>query len=408
MGILFDSIDTMTDYVVAVQKDLVAIPALGPDNDGDGEREKTEFLKGHLKEIGFTEIREMNAPCEAVSCGYRPNLACVIPGRNQDRIFWVISHIDVVPPGDLSLWSSDPYELQRDGDRIVGRGVEDNHQGLVSSLCLARALFENSVTPEMNLGLIFVADEETGSTFGLEYIVNNHSDLFGKDDMFLVPDFGEPGSALVEVAEKSVLWTKFIVEGRQCHASTPDDGINSLVACSALIVKLKELCAVYNACDELFKPPYSTFEPTKKDANVENVNTLPGRDVFYLDARILPEYDLDEVLDTVKEYCVQIESEYSVKISFEVVTRDEAAPPTSMDSEIVKLVSAGIEDVYGVKACAAGVGGGTVAAHLRRKGLPAVVWSTLNHQAHQPNEWASISATLNDAKVMAHIVAAER
>jgi succinyl-diaminopimelate desuccinylase len=54
-----------------------------------------------------------------------------------------------------------------------------------------------------------------------------------------------------------------------------------------------------------------------------------------------------------------------------------------------------------------GVGGGTVAAIIRRKGLEAAVWATLLGKAHQPNECASISSTLNDAKVMGHLLLSE-
>ena len=41
------------------------------------------------------------APDETVPCGFRPNLAAIIPGEDTERTFWIISHVDVVPAGDL-------------------------------------------------------------------------------------------------------------------------------------------------------------------------------------------------------------------------------------------------------------------------------------------------------------------
>lgn len=401
---LYEMIDEMQEYVVDLQSRLVAIPALSPDNDGTGEKEKAEFLKEHLKELGVSDIREFNAPDDRVACGYRPNIAGVIPGRNSRKTFWIISHMDVVPPGDLSLWDSDPYTLVQNGDAIIGRGVEDNQQGLVSSLCLAKAIIESGTTPEMNLGLMFVADEETGSAYGLGHVVEHHRDVFSEQDLFLVPDFGEPGSDFLEIAEKSMFWLKIVVEGKQCHASTPNEGRNSLVACSDLILRLRALHERYDARDDLFEPPFSTFEATKKEANVENINTIPGRDVFYVDARVLAEYDLDAILETIRGYCREVEAEYGVSITDEIIQKEQAAPATPMDSEIVRKVMAGVRDVYGKEGKPAGIGGGTVAAFLRRHGFKAVVWATLQHQAHQPNEWASLAATIGDAKVMAHIL----
>ena len=266
-------IEAQSKMVIDLQRALVAIPALGPMNGGAGEKDKTEFLKGYLRDMGFAKVRELRAPDPAVPCGYRPSLCAVVPGTDTSKTFWVISHPDIVPPGDLALWDSDPYTLKVEGDILIGRGVEDNHQGIVCSLLVAGALLDQGLTPPINYGVLLVADEETGSKYGLDYVVKQHADLFGPTDLFLVPDFGEPTSEMIEIAEKSMFWLKVVVEGKQCHASTPDAGINSLVAASALIVQIPKLRQIFDRTDPLFNPPYSTFEPTKKEANVENINT---------------------------------------------------------------------------------------------------------------------------------------
>ncbi len=394
-------IESSAQFIIDLQRALVAIPALGPLNGGPGEKDKAEFLKPYLKDMGFAEVRELRAPDPAVPCGYRPSLAAIVPGANRAKTFWVISHTDIVPPGDLALWDSDPYTLKVDGDILIGRGVEDNHQGVVSSLVLAKALLDLKSTPALNFGVLLVADEETGSKYGLDYVVKHHPELFGPDDLFLVPDFGEPNSEMIEIAEKSMLWLKVVVEGKQCHASTPKAGINSLLAASAFITRVPSLHQRFPLQDPLFDPPHSTFQPTKKEANVENINTIPGRDVFYLDCRVMPGYDLDDIMAAIHELGDEVEREHGVSIRYEYVQREQAAPPTPADSEIVTLLVAAVRAVYHNEPKLQGIGGGTVAAYLRRAGHKAAVWSTLMHNAHQPNERSSISCTLKDAKVMA-------
>jgi len=68
---------------------------------------------------------------------------------------------------------------------------------------------------------------------------------------------------------------------------------------------------------------------------------------------------------------------------------------------VVRLARA-IKRVRGVEPRPIGIGGGTVAALFRRKGLPAVVWSTLEDMAHQPNEFCIIDNLVSDAKVFSH------
>jgi succinyl-diaminopimelate desuccinylase len=60
-----------------------------------------------------------------------------------------------------------------------------------------------------------------------------------------------------------------------------------------------------------------------------------------------------------------------------------------------------IRDVRGIEPKIGGIGGGTCAAFFRRIGVPAVVWSTIDETAHQPNEYAKIENMANDAKIFA-------
>jgi succinyl-diaminopimelate desuccinylase len=392
------------DRVINLQRDLVAIPALGPINGGQGEKEKTEYLLRLVRAMGIEQIEEIPAPDNTVDCGYRPNMAAVVPGRDSSRTFWIISHTDIVPPGDVKLWTTPPYELRVEDDLIYGRGVEDNHQGIVSSLLVAEALGSSSEPPPINFGMLFVADEETASSKGLAFILEKRRDLFNPGDLILIPDFGTPDGELVEVAEKSLLWLKISVYGKQCHASTPQNGANTLVAASDLIMRLRSLYTLFADQDQLFFPSNSTFEATKKEANVPNINTIPGLDVFYLDCRVLAHYDLKDIQAALHKICAEVDKEYSVRIEWEIVQEVCSAPATPLESPIVQSMLKAIRTVHGNNPKPMGIGGGTVASFLRRLSIPAVVWSTWLGTAHQPNEHASIKNILADAKVMAHVL----
>ncbi len=403
LSTILEILDASTDELVRLQTSLVAIPALGPTNEGQGEAAKAGFLAGYLSAFSGASLEVIDAPDPRVESGRRPSLVIRRPGRSV-RTLWLIAHTDVVPTGDLSLWQSDPFVLRREGDLIYGRGVEDNHQGLVSALMLLRALEQAGAETELSLGILLAADEETGNALGIEYILRERPDVFAPDDLVLIPDFGTRDGSAIEVAEKSVLWLKFTVQGRQCHASTPDEGINSLVGASALILALGRLNHVFDRQDPLFDPAASTFAPTRKEANVPNVNTIPGQDVFYLDCRVLPGYPLDDVEREIRSICDEVEAERGVRISFSHVVREQAAPASPAGCEVVTRLAAALREERGIEPRVIGIGGGTVAAAFRKRGLPAACWSTLLNTAHQPNEHSSISNTIADARVFARLL----
>jgi len=401
LGSVFQRIDGSKDEIIHVQRELTARVALGPDNGGSGEHKKTAYIKDLLEALKPDRMEEIKAPDERARDGYRPNLIARWKGRQKAPAVWVLSHSDIVPPGDLTLWHSDPYSLVVDGDRIIGRGVEDNQHGFVSSYLALKAILDSGQDLERPVGLIVVADEETGSCHGLSYILQQHKDFFRPEDLIVVPDSGNEEGTMIEVAEKSMLWLKFTVTGRQCHASTPEKGKNSLYGAAKLIVALGELDHRFDLSDPLFSPTRSTFAPTKKEGNVPNINTIPGRDIFYLDCRILPQYTVDQVVSAAGEIMAPIAAETGLQIDVETVHRQDAAPPTSPKAPVVTALARAIEVVTGRQGKPMGIGGGTVAAFFREVGLPAAVWYTSQDTAHQPNEYCLIPDVMTDAKIFA-------
>jgi len=399
---LTKTIDGYKKDVIELQRLLTSIPALAPENDGDGESNKAEALKDYLVGLRFPEPERYDAPDQRVSSKVRPNMIYRFPGEDDSRTVYIMSHLDIVPPGDPNKWQSDPFELKVDGDKLIGRGVEDNQHGLVASVMAVKALTELGLKPKYNVGLIFVADEEVGSTYGIDHLLEKQN-ILGKQDLIIVPDSGDEEGKTIEIAEKSICWLKVETTGRQCHASRPDQGINAFAAASKLAAKIHALYNVFDFKDKLFNPPMSTFEPTKKEANVPNINTIPGDDVFYIDCRVLPKYRLDEIEETIKKWAGEIEISENVKINISHSQRAEAAPPTKEDSPVVQALMRAIKTIYKVDPEVCGIGGGTVAALFRRKGYPAAVWSRISESAHQPNEFTHISNILGDAKVMAHV-----
>lgn len=401
---VYSRVESHEKDMVDLLSGLIRIPALGPKNGGEGEMAKAKWLARYCESHGF-KVEWFNAPCKDVPDKVRPNLLVRIPGKSHRRRLWIMSHIDIVPPGNEADWKTPPYEPVLKDGKLYGRGSEDDCQSLAASFWAVKSVLESGLKPELDTNLLFVADEETGSEFGIQWMLKAHKDLFGKDDLILVPDGGDPKGEYVEVAEKTLLWLRFTVLGKQAHGSMPYLGNNSTRGVAQLTVELDEaLHKRFPALDKLFMPPESTFEPTKREANVPNVNTLPGKDVFYFDCRLLPRYDPDAPLKVVKEVVARFQKRTGLKVEVDVVQHDKAAPPTSPDAEIVRRLQRAITATRKVKPKVWGVGGGTVAAIFRRHGHSAAVWSTYDELAHQPNECCVVKNMVADAKVYTHLL----
>jgi succinyl-diaminopimelate desuccinylase len=314
-----------------------------------------------------------------------------------------MTHLDVVPEGDRSMWTGDPWKVRHEGGRVYGRGVEDNQQGLVGSVFAALALKENGIVPPGDVKLLFVSDEEVGSKYGIQHLLTLPA-LFRPDDLIVIPDGGSADGTEIEVAEKNICWLKVTTKGKQAHAAMPDQGVNAFLAACDLALRIHALeKEVFTARDRLFEPDRSTLNPTKKEANVPNVNTIPGEDVFCVDMRILPQYPVDAVLAEVARLMREVEKARGVTISCEVIQRNESRA-TSPEAPVVLELARAVQAVYGVRARAIGIGGGTVGAYLRNAGFDCVVWARMDETAHQPDESAKIENILGDAKVFATLM----
>lgn len=410
---VLEKIDRMRDYAINILSELIKRPAVNPSFGGEGEYEKAMFLVETIKEWGFDDIKTINAQDPRAKMNIRPNVLAYIKGEVKDRL-WILTHLDVVPPGDLSAWTiTKPFEPKVFNGKVYGRGSEDNGQSMVASLIAAKALLESEVRPKRTIVLAFVSDEEAGSKYGLQYLMENHKYLFNKTDVALVPDAGESDGGFIEVAEKGIVWSRLRIKGLQVHASIPHKGINPHRVGAELISGIDKLMKErYNSINRLFEPPYTTCEPTMVKNSSGSPNIIPGEHEITIDCRLLPEHNIDDLLRDIKDVFEQIAFKYAKKadneiypkLEIEVIQRGDPAPPTPIDSPIVQSLVKSLKELRGIEPRIGGIGGGTVGSFFRKIGIPAVVWSTIDETAHMPNEYCKIENLLADAKVMAYLM----
>ena len=363
-----------------------------------GRRVRIVELQTALTACGVRDMQHVDALDTRVTDGIRPNLVARVPGKSAQTL-WIFGHTDVVPPGDSTAWNSVPWTVRQADDRLYGRGVEDNQQAIAGMLILAEELHALRMRPRFTLGLVFMADEECGSDYGLGHLLQHANGLFSPDVLYIVPDAGSPDADRIEVAEKGQLWLQVRITGEQCHAAMPHKGSNAFLAGADMALTCHHcLHTAFPGRNPLFEPPCSTFVPSKHEANVPNINTVPGSDVFYVDCRLLSDVSPEAVLAKTRAVARKVAGRHNVDIVVNVVREHSPQEP------VVEALRKAVSHVYDVCARPIGVGGSTVAALLRHRGFPVAVWSCLANTCHQPDEYSMISATIKDAQVFAHIL----
>ena len=396
LSAILEKIEVSEKNIVDTMCEMIRIPALAPINGGDGEGKRADMLMNLLE--GYDEIIREDVPDDVDPSVMRPNILARKKGKGKGTV-WIVAHTDTVPAGDLDDWDTDPFEpVVKDG-KIYGRGTEDNGQAIISSMFASKFIPKEELEGR-SIGIAYVADEETSSKMGIEYLIRKG--YFSKDDVFIVPDWGSPGGGLIDVSEKNLIWPQFDIVGKSVHGSTPDAGINAFkVGVKFLADLLETFETEYPDKDPLFEPPKSTFEPTKSDQTVLNVNTIPGNYSFSMDIRPLPKYSPDQILETVKRVAKTHEGESGAEIRIKEIQRHVSGKRSSTEGPVFEALMDSIESVIGKRPKAVGVGGATCANFFRLEGYDAYVWECGGGTLHGPNEYVEIKNILTDAKVFA-------
>lgn len=404
MDKVFETISGYRKEIIDLQTNLISRPAISPASGGEGEYEKAKYLESVIKDMKFDKTFRIDAPDEKAKERVRPNLFAVYKGKDKTKTIWFLAHMDVVPIIDIKEWKTDPFKAAVDLDKIYGRGAEDNHQGLVAVMLAVKALMDNKIRPSVNIGIVLAADEENGSDYGMRYVVKNHPNIFGKKDSFVIPDYDTPEGTDIDIEEKNILRLRIDTKGKAAHGAYPIKGKNAFVAGSAAVLALKDgLNKKFNKNNKIYNIPFSTFEPTKKDANIPSINAVPAVDTFYMDCRVLPFYTFKQIKAEAQRIVNRVAKAHGVKITVSSLM-EIAAAPTRSSSAVAKCMADAVETVLKKPARFVGISGATIAQILRGRGLPCVVMGKADKTLHSPNEYSKISDTIKEAKMLSYVM----
>jgi acetylornithine deacetylase len=184
--------------------------------------------------------------------GRDPVAAIHRPRQSKGKSLMLQGHIDVVPEGDASLWTTPPFEPDIRGGRMYGRGAADMKGGLVAALMAFKALRLAGLQPAAELQYAAVIEEECTGNGALAVM-----QALGKPDACVIPEPGGEHSALY-VAEVGVVWAWLHVTGKPVHVRDTHSGVNAIESAMAIAGRFKSYENRMNAA-ELRHPAYAAI-----------------------------------------------------------------------------------------------------------------------------------------------------
>ena len=162
----------------------IAWPSFDPGNlEISAEKVADEFRQLHF--FDFVEIRRAAKPSGD------PGAPAVVARKSGDPSaphVLLYAHHDVQPPGERSLWDTEPFEATLKGDRLFGRGASDDKSGIITHLTSLRAFIELATEIRIGVTVFVEGEEEAGSESFPEFLRENHADLAA--DLIVVADSG--------------------------------------------------------------------------------------------------------------------------------------------------------------------------------------------------------------------------
>lgn len=356
-----------------VLKDLVAIKS-----DNDNELKVASYLKDLLAKYDIeSEIKIIR--------GNRANLVAEI-GHGKP-VLGISGHMDVVAAGNLDDWNSDPYQLTEKDGQLYGRGATDMKSGLAALIITMIELHHQGLPQKGTIRLMATMGEEVGEE-GSGYFLKDGS-MDDVDGLVI----GEPSGYNIGYAEKGSMDIKFTSKGKASHSSMPEKGFNAIDPLMNLLIDANKIFRDENIKHDSIGP--LIFNTTLINGGTQ-VNSIPDHAEAEINARTIPEYDNQKVIDVLNDL-IKKYNDQGAKISFDAYMNEF---PVLMDPKnaLVAPMKKLMEQYTNEEVHVTPISAVTDASNLVQKkpsDLPFLIAGPGNDTPHQINEHVDKQMYLN-------------
>ncbi len=349
-------------------KQLIACPSITPDDAGC-----QDIISERLKTAGFS--------IEFMHFGEVTNLWARF-GR-IGPLFVFAGHTDVVPPGPLEAWNSDPFTPTERSEFLYGRGAADMKGGLAAMIVAAENFVRNNPNFTGSIAFLITSDEEGVSINGTKKVIH---ELVNRSEMIDYCMVGEANSHQVlgdqiRVGRRGSLNGKLTIFGKQGHVAYPDIAINPIhLAASAV----NELTTTEWDKGNAYFPP-TTFQISNIHSGTGAANVVPGVLEMVFNFRFGTAVTVAELQNRVTAILEKN------KLNFELEWNHSGDPFLTKQGKLIDATRQTIKVLTGLDPILSTGGGTSDGRFIAPTGAEVVEMGPCNTSIHQVNEHIRIA-----------------
>jgi succinyl-diaminopimelate desuccinylase len=395
-------IDQHFDEQVKFLQALIQVPTdTPPGNNAPHALRTAELLQG----MGLQAEQHSPPQADVKAAGLQSIMNLIVRRKyGEGKTIALNAHGDVVPPGEG--WSVDPYGgVVKDGF-IYGRAAAVSKCDFSTFAFALRALEAVAKPSKGAIELHFTYDEEFGGELGPGWLL---AQGITQPDLMIAAGF----SYQVVVAHNGCLQMEVTVQGEMSHAAIPDSSCDALQGAVHIMAALYALNADYK---KIFSKVEGITHPYLNIGQIEggtNTNVVPGKVVFKLDRRMIPEEDSSAVEESIRSTIEAAAKSYQpprgsddIKVSIKRLLLAEAMKPLPGNAPLVQALQQHGEEVFGEPIPALGTPLYTDVRIYGQHGIPGVIYgagprTVLESNAKRADERLDLEDLRRATKVLA-------
>jgi len=348
--------------------DLIARPSITPDDAGC-----QDMLIDRLQAIGFN--------CETMIFDDVTNL-WARRGKSGPVLAFA-GHTDVVPPGPLEKWLSDPFTPEvRDGV-LYGRGAADMKSSIAAFVTACERFVDQHADHQGSIALLITSDEEAIAINGTVRVIDALEARGEKIDWALI---GEPSSQtqvgdVVKNGRRGSIGARLVINGVQGHVAYPHKVDNPI---HRAMPALHELARHEWDQGNQFFPPTS-FQISNINAGTGAHNVVPGHAEVRFNLRYSTEIDAHQIIETTRAILDKHNLDYDIDWSI------SGYPFLTPEGELVEAAQRAIEQHTGRSPSLETTGGTSDGRFIAPTGAQVLELGPVNESIHKLNEHVDVA-----------------